>query len=89
MSDRKQDCMWLYFDKTKVAGKAICWATCKKCGKEMHTYQQNLKRKSDLNFKNLIKNLIKPKQERKSQNEVSHMHLGVWGEIFGLCALLG
>ena len=32
MTGRKQDCVWLYFDKTKVVGKAACLATCKKCG---------------------------------------------------------
>ena len=35
MSGRKQDCVWLYSDKTKVVGKAICWAICKKSGKEI------------------------------------------------------
>ena len=35
MSGRKQDCVWLYFDKSKVVGKAGCRATCKKCGKEI------------------------------------------------------
>jgi len=29
--DRKQDCVWLYFNKTKGVGKAGCRAKCKKC----------------------------------------------------------
>jgi len=35
MSGRKQNCVWSYFDKTKVVGKALCEAKCKKCGKQM------------------------------------------------------
>jgi len=35
MSGRKQGCVWLCFDKIKIVGKAGCWVTCKKCGKEM------------------------------------------------------
>jgi len=44
MSSRKQDCVWLYFNKTKVVGKAGCQAMCKKRGKEMQgTRCQNKK----------------------------------------------
>ena len=35
MSGRKQDCVWLYCDKTKVVGKEGCQATCKKRGMEI------------------------------------------------------
>ena len=35
MSGRKHDCVWFYFDKTKVVEKGGRWATCKKYGKEM------------------------------------------------------
>ena len=35
MSGRKQDCVWLCFDKIEAAGKIRCWVKCKKCGKEM------------------------------------------------------
>jgi len=35
MSGRKQDYVWLYFDKTKVVGKAGWRATCRKCDKQM------------------------------------------------------
>jgi len=31
ISARKQDCVWLYFVKTNVVGKAVCQAICKKC----------------------------------------------------------
>ena len=34
-TDRKQDFVWLYFDETKVVGKAEYGATCKRRGKEM------------------------------------------------------
>ena len=36
MSGRKQNSVWLYFNKTKVVGKAKCRARCNnKYGKEM------------------------------------------------------
>ena len=39
MSGRKQDCVGLNYDKTKSAGKAVFWATCKKCGKEKQGFR--------------------------------------------------
>ena len=47
MSGRKQDCVWLYFDKTKVVGKVGCRATCKKCGKEMQRLVASMKQHYD------------------------------------------
>jgi len=47
MSGRKQDCVWLYFDKIKVVGKAGCRATCKKCGKEMQRPTARMKQHYD------------------------------------------
>ena len=47
MSGRKQDCVWLYFDKIKVVGKAGCRATCKKCGKEMQGLVARMKQHYD------------------------------------------
>jgi len=38
VSDRKQGCVWLYFDMTKVVGKAVCVALCNKCSKEMQGF---------------------------------------------------
>ena len=46
MSGKKQDCTWLYFDKTKVVGKAEFQATCKKCDKEMQELTAIIKTKS-------------------------------------------
>ena len=47
MSGRKQDCVWLYFDKIKVVAKAGCRATCKKCGKEMQRPTARMKQHYD------------------------------------------
>ena len=50
MSGRKQDSVWLYFDKTKVVGKTICRAMRKK---NAGTNHQNIK-KINLIQNNLI-----------------------------------
>ena len=47
MSGRKQDWLWLYFDKIKVLGKAGCRATCKKCGKVMQGLVARMKQHFD------------------------------------------
>ena len=58
MSGRKQDCVWLYFDKTKVVGIAICQAICcKKCGKEM---QELVARINKSDFKIFLKIVFFP-----------------------------
>jgi len=47
MSGRKQDCVWVYFDKIKVVGKAGCQATCKTCGKEIQGLVARMKQHYD------------------------------------------
>ena len=47
MSGRKQGCVWLYFDKTKVVGKVGCRATCKRCGKEIQGFVARMKQHYD------------------------------------------
>jgi len=45
MSGSKQDCAWLYFDRTltEVVGKAVSGAMCKKCSKEIQGFVTRFK----------------------------------------------
>lgn len=43
MAGRKQDAVWLYFDKTVTPGKPGCRAACKKCGKHMQGLVKRMK----------------------------------------------
>jgi len=76
MSGRKQNGVWLYFDKTKVIGKAICQAMYKKCCKEMQGLVARIKKYS----KNRLKVLKYDLDYFKSwffSNPDTHTHMCV------------
>ena len=48
MPGRKQDCVWMYFDKCVNTGKAGSRAKCKSCSKEMQGLVARMKQHYNL-----------------------------------------